>query len=81
MVSAFILLMLKIVAVAAVAVFFVCVLTIMAFAMVQLFRGGRSAQQSWDLMLRTRRVAFRAWLVALIAGVSMVAFAFAIGQR
>ena len=81
MVSAFILVLLKIVAVAAVGGFFVCVLTIMASAMVQLFRGGRSVQQSWDLMLRTRRVAFRAWLVALIAGVSMVALAFATGQR
>jgi hypothetical protein len=80
MVTAFILLMLKIVAVAAVAVFFVCVLTLMAFAMMQLFRDGRR-QHSWDFMLRTRRIAFRAWLVALVAGVSMVAFAFATGQR
>ena len=96
--SAFVLLLLKIVLVTAVAVFFGCVLTIMGCVAALLFQAGRGAA-SWDpaailgqyrsskpmsgaeyWMQRARRIAFRAWLVALIAGVSLVVFALISGQ-
>jgi hypothetical protein len=80
MVSAFILLLLKIVAVAAAGIFLVCVLTIMARSVSLIYRVGRLEEPS-DFLHRVRRIAFRAWIIALIAGLSMVVFALATGQR
>ena len=105
MVSAIVLLLLKIVAISAALVFGGCVLTMMGCCVALLFQLGRGADslgpfallahyrtvkhapvlpsgiaQTELWMYRARRIAIRAWFVALIAGLSMVIFALASGQ-
>src|SRR5207244_1712440 len=106
MMSAFLLLLLKILALAAAGVFAACVLAVLVCCALLLFQLARGAGSSSPFaafthyraiksadqlpsavacvesyMHRAQRIAIRAWLVALVAGLSMIIVALVSGQR